>query len=185
MNDHPFLFQLRQRVRNLPSQRPPRALPRGRQASECGDCWVVVTWSLRHSQAGILAGLTQAHISVYYYSMKRKKGELVPSERSILKAAARLRSQGVEQFHGYGIAKEIRDGEGTRLLAGHGTLYRALARLEQQGLVESAWEDPMVAANENRPRRRLYRLTGTYAISLGEEAVPTQGSSQLSWGGPP
>ena len=117
--------------------------------------------------------------------MKRKKGELLSSERSILTAAARLRSQGVQQFHGYRIAKEIMDGEGARLLPGHGTLYRALARLEQQGLLESEWEDPTVAADENRPRRRLYRLTGTYATVLGEGSVPTGGPSQLSLGATP
>lgn len=40
-----------------------------------------------------------------------------------------------------------------------GTIYPALARLEQSGWVSSYWEevDPSVVG---RPRRRLYRLTG-------------------------
>ena len=117
--------------------------------------------------------------------MRRKAGQLIPIERSILSAAVSLRSQGVEEFHGFGIAKEIRDQKGARLLTGHGTLYRALGRLEQQGFLQSTWEDPMVAAEQNRPRRKLYRLTGVPAPALEESSVPTHGSSQLSWGTTP
>ena len=47
-----------------------------------------------------------------------------------------------------------------RLLTAYGTLYRALARLEEMGLLESRWEDPEIPARENRPGRRLYSLTG-------------------------
>jgi DNA-binding PadR family transcriptional regulator len=45
------------------------------------------------------------------------------------------------------------------LLTAYGTLYRALGRLEQMGLVASVWEDPQIPADENRPRRRLYAIT--------------------------
>ena len=117
--------------------------------------------------------------------MRRKAGQLIPIERSILAAAVLLRSQGVEEFHGFRLAKEIRDREGARLLTGHGTLYRALGRLEQQGFLHSTWEDPMVAAEQNRPRRKLYELTGVPAPAPGESPVPTQGKSQLSWGTTP
>ena len=67
--------------------------------------------------------------------------------------------RGVDQFHGYLIAKEIKDASDTRLLTAYGTLYRALGRLEQMGLMTSAWEDPQIPADENRPRRRLYAIT--------------------------
>ncbi len=40
-----------------------------------------------------------------------------------------------------------------------GTLYPMLARLEQEGLVESEWEAPRPDAG-GRPPRRYYRLTG-------------------------
>lgn len=45
-----------------------------------------------------------------------------------------------------------------------GTIYPALARLEQSGWVSSYWEDvdPSVVG---RPKRRLYRLTGEGADS--------------------
>ena len=102
--------------------------------------------------------------------MRRKKGQLIPIERSILTAAVQLRSQGVDEFHGFRLAKEIKDQEGARLLTAHGTLYRALGRLEQQGFLHSTWEDPMVAAEENRPRRKLYRLTGVPAPAPEESS---------------
>ncbi|WP_083865893.1 PadR family transcriptional regulator [Deinococcus peraridilitoris] len=41
-----------------------------------------------------------------------------------------------------------------------GTLYPILARLEQHGLVTSAWENVNPKA-EGRPARRYYRLTGS------------------------
>lgn len=71
-------------------------------------------------------------------------------------------------FHGFRIAKEIRDREGARLLTGHGTLYRALGRLEQQGFLTGEWEDPQMAAEQNRPRRKLYKLTGAEVPLLGD-----------------
>ena len=117
--------------------------------------------------------------------MRRKAGQLIPIERSILVAAVRLRSEGVEEFHGFRLAKEIKDQEGARLLTAHGTLYRALGRLEQQGFLHSTWEDPMVAAEQNRPRRKLYTLTGVPAPAPEESSLPAQQSSQLSWGTTP
>jgi PadR family transcriptional regulator, regulatory protein PadR len=39
-----------------------------------------------------------------------------------------------------------------------GTLYPMLARLQQQGLVTSEWENPAEAA-EGRPPRKYYQLT--------------------------
>jgi PadR family transcriptional regulator, regulatory protein PadR len=40
-----------------------------------------------------------------------------------------------------------------------GTVYPILARLEQAGWAESAWEDPAAHEAEGRPRRRYYQLT--------------------------
>ncbi len=40
-----------------------------------------------------------------------------------------------------------------------GTIYPILARLEQVGWVDSAWEDPAAHEAARRPRRRFYRLT--------------------------
>ena len=87
--------------------------------------------------------------------MRRKAGSLVPLELAICAAAAELRRGGVEEFHGYLIAKQIKEHADNRLLTAYGTLYRALARLETMGLLASRWEDANVAAAENRPRRRF------------------------------
>src|SRR5215216_2347615 len=91
--------------------------------------------------------------------MRRKAGALVPLELAICVAATDLRQQGTEQFHGYLIAKEIKEHADNRLLTAYGTLYRALGRLESMGFLSSRWEDALVAAEQNRPRRRFYRLT--------------------------
>ncbi len=68
--------------------------------------------------------------------------------------------------HGFAIAKTLADRGDTRSLTATGTLYRALHRLEEAGLVESRWEDPDSAADEGRPRRRIYRITGAGAAAL-------------------
>ena len=91
--------------------------------------------------------------------MRRKPGALVPLERDICLEAYELKRHGSAEFHGYELAKSLRDAAGHRLLTGYGTLYRALSRLETMGLLSSRWEDPTVFARENRPARRLYTLT--------------------------
>ena len=98
--------------------------------------------------------------------MRRKSGSLVPLELAICSVALALRDRGVEQFHGYLIAKELKDASDARLLTAYGTLYRALGRLENMGLLTSRREDPEIAARERRPGRRLYTLT-----ALGEAAA--------------
>lgn len=102
--------------------------------------------------------------------MRRKPGNLVPLELAICTAALDLRRDGAEEFHGFLIAKQIKHDADARLLTAYGTLYRALARLEAMGLVSSRPEDPVIAARENRPIRRLYTLT-----PLGETAVKDAG----------
>ena len=90
---------------------------------------------------------------------RRKKGELIAIEVEILGKALELSAAGRAEFHGFAMAKELRDGDGSDGLIGHGTLYKALSRLEAAGLLESSWEDPNEAAQASRPRRRLYHIT--------------------------
>ena len=89
---------------------------------------------------------------------RRKPGTLVPLEGEILEAALSLQRAGHPTFHGFGLAQTMRERRGSRSLTAHGTLYKALGRLEEFGLLASRWED--AAAAEGRPRRRLYELTG-------------------------
>lgn len=94
--------------------------------------------------------------------MKRRPGELLPLERRILEITATRR----DEIHGFALAEELGRGDKKRLI-GHGTLYKALDRLREQGLLESHWEDHETAERERRPRRRLYRITdgGRLAIA--------------------
>jgi PadR family transcriptional regulator PadR len=97
---------------------------------------------------------------------RRKPGTLLPLETEILGAALSMRRSGQATFHGFGLAQTMREQRGSRALTGHGTLYKALGRLEEFGLVTSRWED--AAAAEGRPRRRLYALTGEGARVAGQ-----------------
>jgi DNA-binding PadR family transcriptional regulator len=66
-----------------------------------------------------------------------------------------LSSLAAGEKHGYALIKDIEEFAGVSL--GPGTLYGALARLEDRGLIE---------ALESRDRRRPYRLTGPGAAAL-------------------
>jgi DNA-binding PadR family transcriptional regulator len=106
--------------------------------------------------------------------MRRKPGVLLPLELSILDAAFELSRTRVDEFHGYLIASTIGDRDGRRTLTAHGTLYKALDRMKKAGLLESRWEDSEVAASEERPRRRLYRVTAAGEVARAEaERVAT------------
>ncbi|SRR5579871_192424 len=56
--------------------------------------------------------------------------------------------------HGHGIATTIQRTSDELLLVDHGSLYPALQRLEQAGLIDSAW-----GTSEHNRRARFYRLT--------------------------
>ena len=100
--------------------------------------------------------------------MRRRPGSILPLEQTILEAASRLQRRGSYDFHGFAMAKQLVGHGDSRKLTAHGTLYKALGRLETAGFLESRWEDPEVAAAENRPRRRLYTLTAAGAAALAE-----------------
>ena len=104
--------------------------------------------------------------------MRRKPGALLPIETSLLAAALDLRSRGQDEFHGFFIAKEMQEGQLARRLTAHGTLYRALSRLEDAGFLTSRGEDPAEAQRQRRPIRRLYRMTalGLRALADTEDA---------------
>ena len=99
---------------------------------------------------------------------RRKPGTLVPLETEILGVALSMLRSGEAGFHGFGLAHTMREQAASRSLTGHGTLYKALSRLEELGLLTSRWED--AAAAEGRPRRRLYELTSRGA-QLAERAA--------------
>ena len=95
------------------------------------------------------------------YNMKRKQEELISLEAEILEAALELQEEGAQEFYGYIIAKRLRDRKGARKLTAHGTLYKALSRMQRLGWLNSRWEDPAIAGIEERPIRRLYSVTAS------------------------
>ena len=99
---------------------------------------------------------------------RRKPGTLLPLETEILEVALSMLRSEQATFHGFALAQTMREQTGSRSLTGHGTLYKALGRLEEFGLLTSRWED--AAAAEGRPRRRLYELTAR-APSVAERAL--------------
>ena len=109
---------------------------------------------------------------------RRKPGTLLPLELEILGAALALRDEGHESFHGFGLARTLREQRGSRGLTAHGTLYKALGRLEERGLLASRWEDPAAAEGEGRPRRRLYELAAEGArVARESHAARAKGSA--------
>lgn len=65
--------------------------------------------------------------------------------------------------HGYGILTDVRTSFGVRL--GIGTLYQAIERLEERGLIE---------ALPSTDRRRPYRLTTAGAAELHDQLTSLQ-----------
>ena len=110
----------------------------------------------------------------------------MPLETEILEAALALTREDGPAFHGFGLAHAMREHDGSRALTGHGTLYKALGRLEEFGLLTSAWEDADVA--QGRPRRRLYELTPrgaeVAARAASEKPAPAPGRTPRVAAGP-
>lgn len=105
--------------------------------------------------------------------MRRKPGTLVPLEVAICLAALEMRRGRHPEFHGYELARHLGGDDQRRQLTGYGTLYRALGRLEDMGLLKSRGEDPRIAARENRPRRRFYTLTAAGEVAARQAVRET------------
>ena len=56
--------------------------------------------------------------------------------------------------HGYGIARRIEQTSEGKLSINYGTLYPALLKLEQEGLISSAW-----GLSDNNRKAKFYKLT--------------------------
>lgn len=99
---------------------------------------------------------------------RRREGRLVGLEVDILGAGMELQAADGD-FYGFALAKRIAERADAAALTAHGTLYKALARLSEAGLLESTWEDSTIADAEGRPRRRLYRVTGAGELAHQRE----------------
>lgn len=75
-------------------------------------------------------------------------------------------SKGVR--HGYALMQEIEERTGGSLILGPSSLYYALGRLQDSGLIEEV-RGTEVSEGPHEERRRYYRLTGKGLERLGEE----------------
>jgi len=119
-------------------------------------------------------GIDLRKLSSYSFSMPRRKaGTLLPLELRVLEIAREAQSDR-KPLYGFALASAL-SGDGGKSLTGHGTLYKALARMADAGLLETEWENPDIAETERRPRRRLYRISskGIAALSAAHTAPAT------------
>ena len=58
------------------------------------------------------------------------------------------------QQHGYGLARRIEQTSQGKLSINYGTLYPALLKLEQEGLIASSW-----GVSDHNRKAKFYRLT--------------------------
>jgi PadR family transcriptional regulator PadR len=75
-----------------------------------------------------------------------------------------LRTLAPGPMHGWGISLRIQQLSRDVLQINQGSLYPALHRLEQQGLIEAEW-----GSSENNRQARFYRLTRDGRKQLTEE----------------
>jgi transcriptional regulator len=67
-------------------------------------------------------------------------------------------------MHGWGLTHRIEQLSNEVLQVGQGSIYPALVRLEQRGLIDTEWR-----MTENNRRAKYYRLTAAGRRGLGKE----------------
>ena len=93
---------------------------------------------------------------------RQQSGDLLQGTLGILI----LKSLLLGSAHGYAIARWIEDTTADVLTIEEGSLYPALRRLEDRGLVSSEW-----GLSENNRRARFYQLTAAGRKHLRQEAA--------------
>ena len=80
-----------------------------------------------------------------------------------------LRVVALEPLHGYGIVRRIEQMSGEALQIRQGSLYPALYRMEQRGLLAADWKTA-----ESGKEAKYYRLTKAGLKALGNETESWQ-----------
>lgn len=75
-----------------------------------------------------------------------------------------LKTLTIEPMHGWGISQRIQAQSRGVLDVNQGSLYPALQRLEQRGLIDSEWQ-----MTEKSRRAKYYRLTSAGTRAVGAE----------------
>ena len=95
-----------------------------------------------------------------WYQMARTQTDLLRGTLDLLI----LRTLAGGPMHGWALSQRIQQQSENLLRVGQGSLYPALARLEQQGWIESEWQ----STEQNRPAR-YYTLTASGRRALSAE----------------
>ena len=75
-----------------------------------------------------------------------------------------LKTLSLQPLHGWGISQRVQQLSGGEMEVNQGSLYPALQRLEQQGLIRSDW-----GVTENNRRARFYEITPIGRRALEQE----------------
>jgi len=90
----------------------------------------------------------------------RKKADLLQGTLDLLV----LKTLDLEPLHGWAISKRIQQMSGGVLEVGQGSLYPALYRLRDRGLIKSKWE-----ISQGDQRVKVYELTQAGRKALAQE----------------
>jgi len=94
--------------------------------------------------------------------MAKRKSDLLQGTLDVLI----LKTLELEPMHGWGISQRIQQISEQVLQVNQGSLYPALHRLEEQGLIRATW-----GASENNRQARYYELTKLGRKQLTEETA--------------
>lgn len=75
-----------------------------------------------------------------------------------------LKTLSLSAMHGWGLTQRIQDLSRDALRVGQGSIYPALVRLEQRGLITTEWR-----TTENNRRAKYYRISAAGRRALGQE----------------
>jgi PadR family transcriptional regulator len=75
-----------------------------------------------------------------------------------------LKTLSLAPMHGWGLTHRIQELSHDTLRVGQGSIYPALVRLEQRGLIATEWR-----TTENNRRAKYYRIRTAGRRALGEE----------------
>jgi PadR family transcriptional regulator PadR len=75
-----------------------------------------------------------------------------------------LKTLSLAPMHGWGLTHRIQELSRDALVVGQGSIYPALVRLEQRGLIDTDWK-----TTENNRRAKYYHITTAGRRALGEE----------------
>lgn len=92
--------------------------------------------------------------------MNKPKSDLLQGTLDVLV----LKTLELEPVHGWGISQRIQQISENVLQVNQGSLYPALHRLEEQGLIQAKW-----GASENNRQAKYYELTRAGRKQLAQE----------------